>query len=108
MKDTPESAPSDTSIIILTPVFERTDGKKVVYQPNTVEDFDKLKTYTDDHLKTLGLLRWDDHWLFPKEWYDLIPEGYLVVDICEVSEPFKKGETCNDSRFGALAYGFKR
>jgi len=45
-------------------------------------------------------------WLFPKEWYNSIPDGLEVVDINGKREDFKRHETDNDTRYGALAYGF--
>lgn len=49
-----------------------------------------------------------DIWLIPGEWYDYIPDGYLLTDICGRQEPFKRGKTDNDIRFGCLAYGILR
>ena len=93
------------------PQFARTDGKKITYLPSTVEEFDGLKTTPENYLKIAGCQIWDKengktHWLYPAEWYDLIPEGYIVTDINGEDEPFKKGVTEDDICFGALAYGF--
>jgi hypothetical protein len=46
------------------------------------------------------------HFLYPKEWYDLIPENYEIVCISGEVEHFKKGVTDDDIRFGCIAYGF--
>lgn len=46
--------------------------------------------------------------LIPGEWYNSIPEGFELIDICGHKELFKKGETDNDIRFGCLAYGIIR
>lgn len=64
---------------------------------------------SDKALLILCLQKWeDDHWLYPGEWYDYIPEGYEVVTITGKKEPFRKGKTDDDIRFGCLPYGFKR
>ncbi len=92
---------------VVLPQFERTDGKKIVYFPKTKDEFDKLKTLPKDILKEIGLQEWEDgHWLYPKEWYDFIPQHYPIVDIFGNEENFEKGITDNDIRFGCLAYGF--
>lgn len=77
-------------------------------------DFSKLPTLHEDTLKAIGCQKWSEPengkvlWLFPAEWYDHIPDGTQVVDINGATETFKHGETDNDRRFGALAYGFLR
>jgi hypothetical protein len=94
---------------VVTPQFERTDGKTIKYFPKTEAEFDALKKAPKDILIDIGLKLWDKgHWLYPGEWYDFIPEGYPITDINGVTEPFRKGKTDNDIRFGCLAYGFKR
>lgn len=97
---------------IMTPQFDRGDGLKV--QPPKV-DFDKLHELSESTLKAIGCQKWSEPdangevlWLFPHEWYDHIPEGFLVCDINDATEPFKRGVTDDDKRCGALAYGFKR
>lgn len=95
------------TINLITPQFERDDGLKIKYIPKTIEEFDALKSMPDDKLRELGLQLWDtNHWLYPAEWYDFIPDGYEMIDINGESEKFKKGVTDDDMRFGALAYGF--
>lgn len=47
-------------------------------------------------------------WLFPKEWYDIIPDGFIVTGLSAEQYPFIKGEADNDTRFGCLAYGIRR
>jgi hypothetical protein len=46
--------------------------------------------------------------LIPGEWYRLIPDGFMVTDIFGITEPFIKGETDDDIRFGCLSYGIRR
>lgn len=103
--------PGDT-VQITTPQFERTDGLQV---PLPIMDFSKLPNLSEDTLKAIGCQKWDvpddDRnvlWLFPAEWYDHIPDGTIVYTINGETEVFKHGETDNDRRFGALAYGFMR
>lgn len=99
---------------IVTPQFDRTDGKAILYFPNSVEEFNALKSMSKEMLLKLGLLMWNGHedkktwihWMYPYQWYDFIPQHYMVTDIFEVDEPFIKGVTDDDRRFGCLPYGF--
>ena len=100
-------------VTISTPVFERQDEIKVDPPVKTVLYFDDLHNMTEDYLKSIGCQIWEIdkasktiHWLYPAEWYDYIPENYLVTDICGRDKEFKHGVTDNDRRFGALSYGF--
>jgi hypothetical protein len=100
------------SIEVRTPQFERTDGLTV---PKPIMDFAKLPSLFEETLKEIGCQKWDDPdkdgnvlWLYPAEWYDHIPDGTPIVDINGQHENFKRGETDDDMRFGALAYGFLR
>lgn len=94
-------------ITIITPQFERVDGMKIDTIPSTPEQFDSLKTLDDEALHELGMQEWGEYnlWLFPKEWYNHIPDGYEVTIISGKKEKFKKGVTDDDIRFGMLAYG---
>ena len=99
------------SINIITPQFERVDGRTVTYRPNTPEEYEAIKLMEPENLKKIGCQIWDDecgklHWLYPYEWYDHIPNGTEIIDICGNAEKFEHGETDNDIRFGSLAYGF--
>ena len=98
-------------INIITPQFDRTDGRVITYQPNTPEEYKALKGMQPDNLKKIGCQVWDKedgktHWLYPAEWYDHIPNGTEIVSIFGNVETFQHGETDNDMLFGALAYGF--
>lgn len=44
-------------------------------------------------------------WLFPAEWYAVIPPGFPLVDINGCLETFQPSITDDDRRFGLLAYG---
>ncbi len=97
---------------IITPQFTRTDGVTPVLAGF---DFRNLPSYPEATLKALGCQMWDEPdaegsvlWLFPAEWYNSIPEGHIVTSISDREEPFQKGVTDDDQRFGALAYGFRR
>lgn len=100
------------AVEIMTPQFGRTDGLQV---PNPVDftrdDWENLHTRSYEVLKALGCQIWDIdanrcHWLFPCEWYDLIPDGLTVVDINNNTEVFCRETADDDRRFGALSFGF--
>ncbi len=98
---------------VITPQFDRTDGKKIYYYPKSVEEYDALKKAPRDILTDMGVRAWagadDGSWklyLYPYEWYDHIPDGYRVTDIFGEEEPFKRGLTDDDKRFGCLSFGF--
>lgn len=89
--------------------FEREDGKVITYIPITVAEYNVLKIAPNDILKDIGLSKWDEeNWLYPAEWYDYIPEGYEIVNICGKTEKFQKDVTDNDRRLGCLPFGLKR
>ena len=99
------------SITFISPQFDRMDGRMVTYLPDTAEEYEALKLMNAGNLKKVGCQIWDDNdgqitWLYPAEWYDHIPDGTEVVSISGDVKIFKKGETDNDKRYGALAYGF--
>lgn len=101
--------PGET-VPIVTPQFKRTDGLQV---PLLQVSFSNLSLYDDVTLKAIGCQKWDEPnaagetlWLFPAEWYPIIPDGTPIVDINGEHEAFRRGETDDDMRFGALAYGF--
>ena len=101
-------SPGDT-VNIVTPQFERTDGISPSNPPRTPEEWKSLITITDEERHALGLGKWDEEgslWLFPKEWYNSIPDGLQITDINGITELFQKGITDDDYRFGCLAYGF--
>ena len=91
---------------VVLPQFDRTDGRLVSITPPDAAWLDTLKHAPLGILADLGLQCWKKNlWLFPAEWYDHIPEGYEIVDICFETECFRRGQTDDDRRFGALSYG---
>lgn len=46
--------------------------------------------------------------LIPGEWFDAIPESFVVTGLHGESYPFYKDDADDDIRFGCLAYGFQR
>lgn len=105
-----DMADENGTIHITGPQFERTDGiKPIQLYPNENESFfDALKSMPHETLIQIGLQLWEEgHYLYPAEWYDFIPDGYMVDSILGNQKPFKHGETDNDMRFGALSFGFK-
>jgi hypothetical protein len=100
-------------VSVLLPQFERVDANAPWWFPTSAADLDSIKDAPSDFLRRLGLGIWSndngiEHWLYPGEWYDSIPEGYPMACIDGETEEFKKGETDNDIRYGCLAYGFTR
>jgi hypothetical protein len=96
----------------ITPQFERTDG---IVPSHPLFDFDKLPTLSAVTLKAIGCGVWNEPdangnvlWLYPKEWYALVPDGFTIHSIDGTSEAFKRGETDDDYRFGCLSFGFLR
>src|SRR6266704_1965143 len=92
---------------ITTPQFTRADG---VIPSLPQVDFADLPKMPPETLKAIGCQRWDEPnangetlWLFPGEWYAIIPDGTPIVDINYERELFKRGETDDDTRCGALA-----
>lgn len=100
---------------IVTPQFERDDGKEVTFRPASAAQLDGLKANAPDWtLKDIGMQVWDKtddgqlHWLFPGEWYDCLPAGYEIIGIGGEVERFEPGKSDNDIRFGCLPYGWIR
>lgn len=63
----------------------------------------------------LGFRAWDEPdktgkqlWLFPGNWYNVIPNGFTIYNFNGKPEKFKKGQTDNDTRFNCLPYGIIR
>jgi hypothetical protein len=46
--------------------------------------------------------------LFPGEWYNIIPDGFMVIGLSGEKYPFKRGKSDDDIRFGCLPYGILR
>ena len=95
---------------ITGPQFDRDDGRKPIqlYPNEQASFFDALKEMPHETLVQIGLQLWQvGHYLYPAEWYDFIPDGYVVTGIFGEDEPFKHGVTDNDRRFGALSFGFR-
>ena len=98
-------------INIVTPQFERPDGRIVEVPSFTPEDWANLPKKSEQELKDLGLGEWDEtsegtHFLFPQEWYSIIPKGLKVLSISGKEMTFIPGVTDDDYRFGCLSYGF--
>ena len=99
------------AVNIVTPTFNRTDGRVIQYVPKLPREYRALPLMDPENLKKIGCQIWDSengktHWLYPAEWYEHIPAGFEVVCISGRPEKFMPGETDDDRRFGALAYGF--
>ncbi len=98
-------------IEITTPVHNRTDGVIVSYLPNTLQEYQKMHELSEETLLKIGCQLWDEeggvrHWLYPKEWFNYIPDGFEVYDICGKVHMFNRSNFSDDARYGALAFGF--
>ncbi len=76
--------------------------------------FAALRRMTAAELRELGCKPWDeaDHTgrellLFPAEWYDAIPNGYVLESILGREVLFLRGVTDDDRRMGLLPYGLR-
>jgi len=98
-------------ITITPPQFERVDGLEVPHALFSKKGFEALKHKSEDELRALGCQIWDEngdtiHWLYPSEWFKLIPEELEIITISNKIEKFDIHNTDDDMRFGALAFGF--
>lgn len=50
----------------------------------------------------------EDVILFPGEWYNAIPNGFMVTGLYGESYSFEKSKSDDGIRFGCLPYGFRR
>lgn len=105
-------ATDDEQVHVSTPQFERTKDMVDPVEAKYSNDWwAHLQILPAKTLKAMGCHEWDEPtdgkvlMLFPGEWYDKIPEGFPIVDICEMHKEFHRGKTDDDIRFGCLAYG---
>lgn len=99
------------AVNIITPQFDREDGRVVTYFPQAPSEYDALPLLLPVNLEKIGCQVWEEkngmrHWLFPREWFSHIPKGREIVTINGQRRKFDPQEDSDDSRFGALAYGF--
>lgn len=93
---------------LITPQFEREDGKQPLPAPTKQEDYEDLKHCSDAQLELIGMRRWEDNvWLFPGEWYSEIPEGLEITNIADRKREFRREKEDDDIRFGCLSYGIE-
>jgi hypothetical protein len=99
-------------IAIVTPQFRRSAQDTAPAAPP--EDFAALRGFDKTALKEMGCRVWDEPdadgrvlMLFPGEWYQKIPGGFVMEGINGKPKTFRLGETDNDIRFGCLAYGVR-
>lgn len=97
-------------LTIHTPQFERGDDIQPGAKPPC--EFGELRGLSEARLQEIGLRKWSEPdengnvlWLLPYTWYGSIPEGFMLTCIDGTAEPFQKGVTDDDYRFGCLAYG---
>jgi hypothetical protein len=106
---------------IITPQFTRTAAQPAVAAPPAdLVAWHQLRELSKNALRELGLGVWNDPseveegdptyggkvlMLLPGEWYAHVPEGYELVCIDGKPEPFARGVTDDDIRFGCLAFG---
>lgn len=124
-------------IKIITPQFERPWERDNDFIPANEKEFlEVVDSAPKDILLKMGFALWDTMFnireetkgalkrersrpilfkeydeeilLIPGEWYNIIPDGFVVTDIFGINEKFVKGRSDNDIRFGALPYGIRR
>lgn len=96
-------------IIVTSSPIER-EQKIKIKVPKTKDEFKSLdlKNRTEKQLIKLGLRKWSNEtnlFLFPGEWFKIIPQGYNVVSISGKPQKFSKHTSDDDTRFGCLPYG---
>jgi len=97
-----------TEIQVITPQFEREDGKEPRPAPEREEDWEALRDASDDELLELGMRRWDEGlWLFPFEWHGEIPLAFRVETINDRTKKFNPETMPPEKRFGVLPYGVR-
>jgi len=75
--------------------------------PESREGFEELRNKSEEELLDMGMKKWNEELLlFPKEWYDYIPNGFEVYTILDEKEMFGD-DSSKDSRFGCLPYGIR-
>ena len=93
----------------VTPQFERESDGEVWFYPEDVEALEAIKAAPPEVLHSMGLRQFEEgFWLYPGEWYDHIPEGFEVTSITGKQKPFVSGKSDDDTRYGVLAFGFKK
>lgn len=73
--------------------------------------FGVLQYFEPPELRAFGLSLWSENsglWLFPHEWYEHIPDGFVCTKITGGEFAFSPDEADKDNRYGALAYGIVR
>ncbi len=105
--------PEGSTIEIVTPQFDREELLDFEWKPANRTEFNSfILDAPHDILIGFGFRVWDDEpvvlYLYPAEWFDVIPEGTLVTNIFNEKEIFSKETSSTDRRFGCLAYGFTR
>jgi hypothetical protein len=78
----------------------------VTSPPSTRAEWEALRGESPAALLARGCTSWDGAlMLFPREWYDAIPEGFKVKTISGAWRLFRHDLTDDDARYGALACG---
>lgn len=92
------------NIVFSTPQFDRIDDIEPIANPSQL--FGMLHAMPEKTLRAVGMLPWDGRlWLFPYQWFALIPQG-LPVECIDGEKLAWDNATCDDDmRYGALAYG---
>lgn len=69
----------------------------------------KISIFHKNDSIPLTLLEKDENiFLFPKEWYNIIPEGFIVTGLYGEKYAFEKAIASDDIRFGCLAFGITK
>jgi len=107
---------------IITPQFERNESLEYEWKPNSIAEFMAIaekappsilegfgfrKRSAFNHI--IGEVQDGQNiFLFPGEWYDIIPDGFQVTGLYGEQYRFEKGKTDAETRGGCLSYGINR
>lgn len=98
----PESNP------ISIPILNSSDAPDQEGDAMSIKDGNLIIDCGIGNAPTEKLIEDADVWLFPAEWYNKIPNGFIVTGLYGEAYPFQKGKSDDDIRFGCLAYGIRR
>lgn len=99
----------EDSKMISIPTYNISEGLKAISGEDVTPSGSLLIDLSNGHERPLTEEGEDfDIILFPGEWYNSIPDGFVVVGLFGEKYPFQKGVSDDDIRSGCLPYGILR